>query len=133
MPAFASLPTSSRIAVVAGWGEALSLIGYAVSIVAFESTGSTAGISGSGADLAPSVLVALYIAFAGLVLLTSTALMRGSRHALAPFLLAQAFGIVIAQALLGADGTRAAGVVVLLVAVGAGAAALMPASRQVLR
>ncbi len=133
MPAFASLPTGLRIAGVLGYLEALAVISYGISIRAFETTGSTSGISGSGADLAPSVLTVLYAAFATLMGILATVLVRRRRAGLTPFLLVQAFALVVAQPLLLGNATRVLGVVVAVVALIAAGSALAPASRESLR
>lgn len=120
-----------RIAGVVGYVEAMALIAYAISILAFEQGGATSGISGAGADLAPGVLVALYLAFAVIVFVVTTGLLRASRRAFTPYLLVQAFGLVVAQPLLGAASTRLAGVV--LVAVAALALVVAARARALLR
>ncbi len=133
MPAFASLPKSLRIAGVVGYLEAATVAGYGISISAFEATGSTSGIAGSGANLAPGVLTALYAAFAALMFAVTTLLVRARRAGLTAFLLVQAFGLVVAQPLLQADDTRFIGVAVVVAAVIAAGSALTRASREVLR
>ncbi len=133
MPAFTSLPTALRIAVGIGLLEALAVLGYGVSIAAFERGGSTQGISGSGADLAPAVLVAVYVGFAGLVLLVDLLLLRGRHSALTAFLLVQAFGLVVAQPLLQEASTRAIGVLLVLAALAALGAILTKSARGALR
>ena len=109
------------------------MVAYAVSILRFESGGSTTGIAGSGADLAPGVLVTIYLGFAALVLFVAWHIGRGSRRAFTPYLLAQAFGVVVAQPLLQASSTRGIGAIVLVIAIVGLAAILAPGSRQALR
>jgi hypothetical protein len=132
VPASPSLPTALRIAVAIGYLEALAVAAYGASIALFERGGSTSGISGSGADLAPTVLVAVYVGFATLVLLVVLMLRRGRRSALTAFLLVQAFGLVVAQPLLQEGSTRAVGALVVVVALGAIAAILMKSARGAL-
>ena len=129
MPAFQALPLSVRVCGVVGYLEVFGLAAYAVSIAFFELAGSTAGIAGDGAQLAPPVLIALFLVFALLVLLVTTALLRGSRRALTPSLLTQAFGVVIGWTLVDASGTRALGLGVLSLAAVGLAALLSPAAR----
>jgi len=126
-------PRPILIAGAVGVIEALALVLYGVSIVLSERGAATSGISGSGADLAPGVLVGLFLAFAALVVLVTWLLLQGRRAARTPFAMAQAFAVVIAQPLLSAGSTRAAGI--LLVAVAAvGLAALFTSSaREYLR
>lgn len=109
-----SLPVTQMVTVV-GYLEALSLFGYGASIALFERSGVTNGMTGS--SLAPVVLTALYAIFAGIAVLVTRMLTSGRRAAFTPFLLMQAFAFVVAQSLIGAHSTRAAGVA--LVALGA--------------
>lgn len=109
--------------------QAAGLIAYGISIVVSEWRQPTSGITGSGADLAPSVLVGLYLVFATLVLVIARAYRRGARSAVTPLLLVQAFAVVVAQPLLAAVGTRALGLLVLLSALAGAALALSPRSR----
>ena len=133
MPERIDRPRPILIAGAVGVIEALALVLYGVSIVLSERGAATSGISGSGADLAPGVLVGLFLAFAALVVLVTWLLLQGRRAARTPFAMAQAFAVVIAQPLLSAGSTRAAGI--LLVAVAAvGLAALFTSSaREYLR
>ena len=105
----------TRLINVVGYLEAVSLVGYGASIALFERSGATDGMTGS--SLAPVVLTALYAIFAGIAVLVTRMLASGRRAAFTPFLLMQAFAFVVAQSLLGAQSTRAAGA--MLVAVGA--------------
>lgn len=130
MPPAAPRPASMQIAGVVGVLEGLGLLGYALTIAAIERSQPTAGIRGS--DLAPGVLVGLYVAFALLILTVTRALTRGSRRAWTPYLLAQAFALVVAQALFAYQSTWAiGGVVVGLAAVGS-VCASMPSTRACL-
>lgn len=130
MPAHPNPPTAVRLAVGVAVMQAVGLVAYGGSIVISEQGQPTEGISGSGADLAPGVLVGLYLVFAALVLLVARAYGRGARTAFTPFLLVQAFAVVVAQPLLSAGSTRALGILVLVTALlGAGAALSGPARR----
>lgn len=126
-------PRSITAAVAIGALEALGLTAYGVSIIAFERGSTTTGISGSGADLAPAVLIALFIVFAGLVLLVTGMVRGGRRAARTPFLLVQAFALVIAQPLLSASDTRILGVLIALGAVAGVASLVMPSAREYLK
>ena len=123
-------PATLRGAVAVGVLELLGIVGYALSIALFERGGATSGIAGSGADLAPGVLVAIYLGFAVLVALVVRSVGRGSRRALTPYLLAQAFGVVIAQPLLQATPTRFVGLLVLVVSLAGIGLVLAPATRR---
>lgn len=123
-------PRPILMAGAVGLIEALSLLLYGLSIVVYESRGSTSGIAGSGADLAPAVLIGLFVVFGALVLFVTWLLLQGRRVARTPYLLAQAFAAVVAQALLSATSTRALGVVVLALAALAVAMTLTPSSRE---
>lgn len=90
--------TPALIAVlVIGVVEFLGLLGYAMTIVLSSLLHGTSGATGS--DVSPWVLLVTYCAFAALVGLIWRGLWRGSAAARTPFLLAQAFAIVIAQPL----------------------------------
>lgn len=133
MPETPALPLSLRIGIAVGYLEALATVAYGLSIAAFERTGSTSGISGSGADLAPAVLVAVYVGFACLVFLVTHMLRRGRRSALTAYLLVQAFGLVVAQPLLQESSTRLGGAVIVLAALLAAGSVLRRSARAVLR
>ena len=133
MPAHPTPPPAVRLAVGVAVMQAAGLLAYGGSIVLSEQGEPTTGISGSGADLAPGVLVALYGVFAALVLLVARAYGRGARAAFTPFLLVQAFAVVVAQPLLSAASTRALGGLVLASAVAGGVAALSGPARRNLR
>lgn len=121
-------PVQVRWAAGVAVTQAAGLIAYGISIIVSEQGQSTSGIAGSGADLAPGVLVGLYLVFAALVLVIARAYRRGSRAAVTPLLLVQAFAVVVAQPLLAAAGTRGLGLLVLLTAlVGAALALSRPA------
>ena len=110
-------PRPILAAVAVGLIEAIALVLYGLSIVVYEQGGETTGISGSGADLAPVILIALFIVFAALVLLVTWMLSRGRRAARTPFLMVQAFAVVVAQPLVAEPSTRVLGGLVLLAVV----------------
>lgn len=133
MPDSERLPATVRAAAAIAFLETVGLVAYAASILLFETGGSTTGIAGSGADLAPGVLVTIYLGFAALIVFVALRVLRGSRRAFTPYLLTQAFGIVVAQPLVQESSTRGLGIVVLLVAIAGLAAILAPASRRALQ
>ncbi len=110
-------PRVLTIAIGIGVLEAIALTLYGVSIAIFERTSETSGISGSGADLAPAILITLLVIFAGLVLLVTWMLAGGRRAARTPFVMVQAFAIVVGQSLAAAAPTRIAGIAVIAAAV----------------
>ena len=103
-----------QIAVLIGRMQAVALAVYALSIQVDALRNGTHGASGS--DVAPIVLVLTYIAFALLLGLVTQRLQNGSDAAKRPFLLGQAFAIVIAQALVAADTIQVKAVAILLIA-----------------
>lgn len=131
MATLIGLPASLKIAGFIGVAQTVALAAYALSIVGFELGGATSGIHGS--DLAPGVLVALYFVFAALIAIATYALVQRKRSALTPFLLIQAFGVVIAEPLLSGSGTALIGVVIVAVSVVAAVACILPPSRAVLQ
>ena len=93
----ASRPVTLLIALAIGAAEALALLAYGISII---SSSLISGSSGSqGSDVSPWILLAAYVAFALLIALVVRGLWRGSAVSRTPFLLAQAFAIVVAQTL----------------------------------
>lgn len=78
--------------------EFLGLLSYGISIAYSAITNGSSGATGS--DVSPWVLTASYLLFAALVGAMLRALLRGSKAARTPFLLAQAFAIVVAEPLL---------------------------------
>lgn len=131
MPTLASLPNGLKVAGLLGTVEAIGLAAYGISIIGFELGGSTTGMQGS--DLAPGVLVVLYFVFAALIALVTFALLQTKLGARTPFLLIQAFAVVIAQPLVSGEGTIAIGVVIICCAVAAAVACLLPTSGRVLQ
>lgn len=132
VPERLSRPRPILMAGAVGVIEALSLVAYGLSIVVYESVGETTGITGSGADLAPAVLIGIFAVFAALVLLVTWLLYSGRRAARTPFILAQAFAVVVAQPLVSAASTRVLGALVLALAVLGIAAALAPKTGEYL-
>ena len=116
VPPVNNRPRVLTIAVGMGVVEAIALALYGVSIAIFEQTGETSGISGSGADLAPAILTTLLAIFAGLVMLVTWMLAGGRRAARTPFVMVQAFAIVVGQSLATAAPMRIAGIVVMTAA-----------------
>lgn len=131
MPTLASLPNGLKVAGMLGTVEAVGLAAYGISIVGYELSGSTTGMQGS--DLAPGVLVALYFIFAALIAVVTFALLQTKRGARTPFLLIQAFAVVIAQPLISGEGTSVIGLGIIGCALAAAIACLLPASGRALQ
>ena len=131
MPALKALPWTLKLAGAIGVVQTIALAAYAVMIIGFEMSSSTSGIQGS--DLAPSILIAMYLLFAALLAFVTFALVDGRSAARTPFLLAQAFGVVIAQTLWAGDGLQAIAVAIGASALTAGVLCILPVSRAALR
>ena len=131
VPAFVTLPNSLKLAGALGFLQAIGLAAYAVSIIGFELSGSTSGIHGS--DLAPGVLVTVYFLFAVMIAAVTYLLLQQRRAARTPFLLIQAFGLVIAQPLVSGANTLVVGIVIIVTSVAAAALCLAPQSGKVLQ
>lgn len=121
-----ALKTSFAIAIA----EMLAVAGYAISIViAYLSTGSH-GTSGS--DVSPWVLVLVYLGFAALIALNARGLWRGNGSARTPYLVTQAFAVVVAQTLL--NGANSAEVIggwaLIIIAVTGAISILRPSASQ---
>lgn len=125
------IPLWAALAVAAA--EALALAGYAVAIAVKYLSEGTAGASGS--DVSPWILVVTYLAFATLIGVVCRALYRGSGSARTPYLLTQAFALVVAQALVsgGEAGEVFAGWGLVVAALIGAASILTPASSRGLR
>jgi len=97
--------------------EALMLLGYGVSIVVFEVVGTTSGISGTS-DLAGPVLAGLLVVFAALVGAVSWGVWNRRSSARTPYVVAQAFALVVGWTLASGDGVtpRVLGAALLVVA-----------------
>ena len=120
-----------RLAGVIGALEAIGFGAYALSIIGFELTSSTSGIQGS--DLAPSVLIGLFLVFSALIAAVTFLLMSARVGARTPYLLTQAFGIVIAETLFEGDGTRLIAVAIGAVSIAGAVLVLTPSAREALR
>jgi hypothetical protein len=120
-----------RLAAVIGALEAIGFGAYALSIIGFELTSSTSGIQGS--DLAPSVLIGLFLVFSALIAAVTFFLMSARVGARTPYLLTQAFGIVIAETLFEGDGTRLIAVAIGAVSIAGAVLVLTPSAREALR
>ena len=131
VPALVSLPVPLKIAGGIGVVQAIALAAYGLSIIGFELGGSTSGMQGS--ELAPGVLAVLYFVFAALIAFVTYALMQRKAGARTPFLLIQAFGVVVAQPLLAGSSTMLIGVALITISVAAAAATLLPQSRRALQ
>lgn len=83
--------------LVIGGVESLGLFAYAVSLIFNSLVSGTSGASGS--DLSPWVLFIVYLALSAAVALIVRGLWRFSAAARTPFLLTQAFAIVVAEPL----------------------------------
>ena len=112
MASIGSLPVPLRIAAGIGALEAAGLVGYGISILAFEQGHATAGIAGPGASLAPLVLVALYWIFAALIAVVAWQLVGLRNGARTPYFVIQAFALVVAQPLVVEPATRMIGLFV---------------------
>lgn len=123
-----SLPL--KIALGIGVFELVAIVVYAVSIGILHLQQGTSGAVGS--DVSPWFLIATYFGFAGLIGLILLKLNAGSGSARTPYLLTQAFGLVIAQALINGSETFEVIAAWALIVLGiAGAAAiLMPAASR---
>lgn len=110
--------------------EASGLAVYGFAILISNLTSGTSGASGS--DVSPWVLFVSYLAFAALIGWIVRNLWRGLASARTPYLLTQAFALVVAQTLISGSEIfeRTLGWLLVVLALG-GAAALLsrPASR----
>ena len=100
-----------------GASEALGLLGYGASIVVFEVVSTTSGISGT-TDLAGPVLAGLLVVFGALVGTVSWGAWNRRSSARTPYVVAQAFALVVGWTLASGDGAipRALGAVLLVLA-----------------
>ena len=100
-----------------GASEALMLLGYGASIIVFEVVSTTSGISGT-TDLAGPVLAGLLMVFGALVGTVSWAAWNRRSSARTPYVVAQAFALVVGWTLASGDGaaTRALGAALLVIA-----------------
>ena len=94
------MPKASRLlktVLAIGVVESLALAVYGIAILANSLTSGTAGATGS--EVSPWILFGAYLAFAGLIAVIVLSLSRGAKGARTPYLLTQAFAIVVAQTL----------------------------------
>lgn len=131
VPAIGSQPVTVRVAALIGAAQAVGLASYALALVSFEATSSTAGMQGS--SLAPGVLVTVYLVFAGVVAAVGYWLATGHAAARTPFLLIQGFGLVIAQPLFVGDGTMSIAIAIVLAVAVAIGCVLSSSARSALR
>ena len=85
-------------AIVIAAFECVALVVYSVLIGISYVTNGTTGVTGS--DVAPWSLIAVFIGFAALIALIVRGLLRGNGSARTPFLVTQAFAIVVGQTLI---------------------------------
>lgn len=90
--------TWRRVVLAIGAVEAVALAGYGTLLLVASFTEGTAGAVGS--DVSPTVLFISYWVFAVLIAWIVRGVARGSARARTPYLLTQAFGLVVAQTLL---------------------------------
>lgn len=90
----AALKTAIAVAML----ELVSVAGYAFSIVISYLTTGSHGTTGS--DVSPWILTVVYLAFAALIGLIVRGLVKGKGSARTPYLVTQAFAVVVAQALI---------------------------------
>lgn len=113
-------PIALKIALWIGLAQAVAILVYAASIGILHLQQGTQGATGS--DVSPWFLILTYVAFASLILWVIFKLNRQSGAARTPYLLTQAFAIVIAQALVsGSETAEIIGgwILIVLAAIGA--------------
>jgi hypothetical protein len=117
------------IALVEGVAAVLVLIGVVVAVV----TGATQGMTGGGAGLAAAEVV-MWLLVAAAMAFIWLGLYRRRSLARTPFLLAQAFGLVLVPLFVGSDvlGWRVAGWLLAVLAVAGIVLGLRPSVRSVL-
>lgn len=119
-----------KIALAVGVIEVFAIVAYAISIGVLHLQQGTSGAVGS--DVSPWFLITTYLGFAALILLVIWKLNSGSGGARTPYLVTQAFALVVAEALFnGAETAEVIGgwVLVALALVGA-VAILNPAASR---
>lgn len=119
-----------KIALAVGVIEVFAVVAYAISIGVLHLQQGTSGAVGS--DVSPWFLITTYMGFAALILLVIWKLNSGSGGARTPYLVTQAFALVVAEALFnGAETAEVIGgwVLVALALVGA-VAILNPAASR---
>lgn len=123
MPLTTKIPVLLAAMAIAAL-ECLGLVIYSLTIgVSFVSNG-TSGVTGS--DVAPWSLIAVFIGFAILIGLIVRGLWRGNGSARTPFLVTQAFAIVVGQTLIsGSESFEKVGGWLLIVIAAVGAILIM--------
>jgi hypothetical protein len=118
------------LVVIAG-AEALAVLGVFVAVVVAVLTGATQGLAGGSSGLAVAEVV-IWLLFVALFVLIWWGLHLRRRLARTPFILAQAFALVVVPLFLGSDvvGYRIAGWVLGAVAVSGIVLALRPSVRR---
>lgn len=118
------------LVVIAG-AEALAVLGVFVAVVLAVLNGAAQGLTGGSPGLAVADVV-IWMLFVALLVLIWWGLHRRRRLARTPFLLAQAFALVVVPQLLGSDivGYRIAGWVLAVVAVFGIVLGLRPSVRR---
>lgn len=91
------IPLALKVSLGIGLLQAAAILVYAASIGILHLQQGTQGATGS--DVSPWFLILTYVAFAGLIIWIVFKLARRSGSARTPYLLTQAFAVVIAQAL----------------------------------
>jgi hypothetical protein len=111
-------------AIAIGFLEVLGVAVYGIVIGVSSMSSSSQGVTGS--NVSPLTLVVIFIVFAAMIGLVIRGLLRGSGAARTPYLVTQAFALVIAQALISGSETFEVILGWLLVLIGiAGAASIL--------
>jgi hypothetical protein len=118
------------LVVIAG-AEALAVVGVFIAVVAAVATGAAQGLSGGSPGLAVAEIV-IWLCFVAALLLIWWGLRRRRRLARTPFLLVQAFALVVVPLFVGSDvvAYRIAGWVLAVTAVCAIVLVLRPSVRR---
>ena len=118
------------LVVIAG-AEALAVMGVFIAVVVAVATGAAQGLSGGSPGLAVAEIV-IWLCFVAALLLIWWGLRRRRRLARTPFLLVQAFALVVVPLFLGSDvvAYRIAGWVLAVTAVCAIVLVLRPSVRR---
>ena len=118
------------LVVIAG-AEALAVMGVFIAVVVAVATGAAQGLSGGSPGLAVAEIV-IWLCFVAALVLIWWGLRRRRRLARTPFLLVQAFALVVVPLFLGSDvgAYRIAGWALAVTAVCAIALVLRPSVRR---
>ncbi len=118
------------LVVIAG-AEALAVMGVFIAVVVAVATGAAQGLSGGSPGLAVAEIV-IWLCFVAALVLIWWGLRRRRRLARTPFLLVQAFALVVVPLFLGSDvvAYRIAGWVLAVTAVCAIVLVLRPSVRR---